>query len=39
VDGRLDKHEDYLMHKLSKLLNLYHGQLIDAKLRVLKDES
>jgi len=38
VDGRLDKHEDYLMHKLSKLLRLTHGQLIDAKLRVLDGE-
>jgi uncharacterized tellurite resistance protein B-like protein len=39
VDGRLDKHEDYLMHKLSKLLRLTHGQLIDAKLRVLNGEA
>ncbi|UCE18253.1 MAG: TerB family tellurite resistance protein [Gemmatimonadota bacterium] len=35
VDGRLDGHEDSLMHKLSKLLDLTHGQLIDAKLRVV----
>lgn len=38
VDGRFDKHEDYLIHKLSKLLRLTHGQLIDAKLRVLDGE-
>ena len=39
VDGRLDKHEDYLMHKLSKLLRLSHGQLIDAKMKVLHEGS
>jgi uncharacterized tellurite resistance protein B-like protein len=34
ADGRLDKHEDYLVHKLSNLLRLTHKQLIDAKLKV-----
>ena len=34
ADGRLDKHEDYLVHKLAKLLHLTHKQLIEAKLRV-----
>jgi uncharacterized tellurite resistance protein B-like protein len=34
ADGRLDKHEDYLVHKLAKLLRLTHSQLIDAKLKV-----
>jgi len=33
TDGKLDKHEDYLVHKLAKLLRLNHKQLIDAKLR------
>ena len=33
MDGRLDKHEDYLVHKLSRLLRLTHKQMIDAKLR------
>jgi len=33
VDGRLDEHEDYLMHKLSKLLHISHKQFIDAKLK------
>ena len=33
-DARLDKHEDYLVHKLAGLLRLTHRQLIDAKLRV-----
>ena len=35
TDGTLDKHEDYLVHKLAKLLRLSHKQLIDAKLKVL----
>ena len=35
TDGILDKHEDYLIHKLAKLLRLNHKQLIDAKFRVL----
>ncbi|NQT56670.1 MAG: TerB family tellurite resistance protein [Desulfobacteraceae bacterium] len=34
TDGRLDKYEDYLVHKLAKLLHLTHKQLIEAKLRV-----
>ncbi len=38
ADGKLDGHEDYLMHKFRKLLNLTHKQLIDAKIKVL-DES
>jgi uncharacterized tellurite resistance protein B-like protein len=33
IDGRLDQHEDYLVHKLANLLRLSHKQLIDAKLR------
>ena len=34
ADGTLNPHEDYLVHKLSKLLGLTHKQLIDAKLKV-----
>ena len=34
ADGKLDKHEDHLAHKLSSLLKLTHKQLIDAKLKV-----
>lgn len=37
ADGKLDKHEDYLLHKLAELLNLTHKQLIDAKLSVLEN--
>jgi uncharacterized tellurite resistance protein B-like protein len=39
ADGRLDKHEDYLMHKLAELLNISHKDLINAKLKVLHPES
>ena len=35
TDGKLNKHEDYLIHKLANLLHLTHKQLIDAKLKVL----
>lgn len=34
TDGRLEKHEDYLAHKLANLLRLTHKQLIEAKLKV-----
>ena len=36
-DGLLDGHEDHLAHKLSKLLNLNHPQMIEAKMRVKKE--
>ena len=35
ADGKLDKHEDYLVKKIANLLNLRHREMIDAKLRVL----
>ncbi len=35
VDGKMDKYEDYLMHKMLKLLRLSHKELIDAKLKIL----
>ena len=38
ADGRLGKHEDYLVHKLTKLLRLTHKQLIDAKLKIIHNE-
>ena len=34
VDGKMDRHEHYLMNKLRNLLRLSHKQLIDAKLKV-----
>ena len=36
TDGKLDKHEDYLVRKLAKLLRLTHSQLIEAKLRTTR---
>jgi uncharacterized tellurite resistance protein B-like protein len=38
VDGKMDRHEHYLMNKLSNLLRLSHQQMIDAKLKVLHGE-
>lgn len=35
VDGKMDSHENYLVHTLADLLRLDHQQLIDAKLKVL----
>ena len=37
ADGKLDGHEDYLVHKLARLLNLSHPDLIQAKLRVVEE--
>lgn len=36
ADGTLSGHEDHLAHKLAKLLNLAHPDLIEAKLRVTR---
>jgi uncharacterized tellurite resistance protein B-like protein len=38
ADGRLGKHEDYLVHKLANLLRLDHKQLIEAKLKIIHNE-
>ena len=32
ADGHLDKHEDYLMHKLANIFDLTHKELIGAKI-------
>lgn len=34
-DGNLDKHERYLVNKLSRLLRLSHEELIEAKTRAI----
>ena len=39
ADGALDKHEHYLVRKLSTLLRLSHEDLINAKLSVLHGEA
>ena len=33
ADGTIEKHEDYLVHKLARLLRLTHKQLIETKLK------
>jgi uncharacterized tellurite resistance protein B-like protein len=38
-DHVMDKHEDYLLHKLATLLHLSHDKLIDAKMKVLKENA
>ncbi len=35
-DGRLDRYEDHLVHRIASLLNLTHKQLIDAKMKAMK---
>ncbi|MEJ2200614.1 MAG: TerB family tellurite resistance protein [Desulfuromonadaceae bacterium] len=37
ADGRLDKYEEYLMRQVTRLLRLTHGQMIEAKLKVLAE--
>lgn len=37
ADGSMDGHENYLAHQMAKLFNMTHGQLIDSKVRVLKE--
>lgn len=37
ADGALDAHEDYVVHKLARLLNLTHPQLIEAKMKVRRE--
>ncbi len=39
IDGKMDKHEDYLMHKMADLLRLTHPQLIEAKMKVRNEGS
>jgi uncharacterized tellurite resistance protein B-like protein len=34
ADEKLDKYEDYLARRLSKLLRLHHEEMIEAKLKV-----
>jgi len=37
LNGVLHAHEDYLIHKLARLLHLTHPELIDAKMKVLEE--
>jgi len=34
ADDKLDKYEDHFVHKLAKILQLKHNELIEAKLRI-----
>ena len=38
ADGRLDKYEDHIVHKLSNLLHIPHSKMIQAKLKYLPEE-
>jgi len=38
ADGHLSDHENYLIHKLGKMLRFTHRELIDAKLAVLHEQ-
>ena len=38
ADGRLDKYEDHIVHKLSNLLHIPHSKMIQAKLKYLPKE-
>lgn len=35
ADGRLDKYEDHIVHKLAMILHIPHKAMIDAKLKYL----
>ena len=36
ADGRLDKYEDHIVHKLSSLLHVPHKKMIEAKLKHIR---
>jgi uncharacterized tellurite resistance protein B-like protein len=38
ADGKLDKYEDHVVHKLARVLHLSHAQMIEAKLKYLPDD-
>ncbi|MBN2322156.1 MAG: TerB family tellurite resistance protein [Spirochaetes bacterium] len=35
ADGRLDKYEDHIVHKLAAILHIPHSKMIEAKLKYL----
>jgi len=37
ADGGIHGHENSLVHQISRLLNLTHGQLIEAKVKMLEE--
>jgi uncharacterized tellurite resistance protein B-like protein len=38
ADGRLDKYEDYIVHKLARVLHITHERMIEAKMKFLPEE-
>jgi uncharacterized tellurite resistance protein B-like protein len=38
ADGRLDKYEDYIVHKLARVLHIPHSRMIEAKMKFIQDE-
>jgi uncharacterized tellurite resistance protein B-like protein len=38
ADGRLDKYEDYIVHKLARVLHIPHSRMIEAKMKFVQDE-
>jgi uncharacterized tellurite resistance protein B-like protein len=38
ADGKLDKYEDHIVHKLARILHLSHAQMIEAKMKYLPDD-
>jgi uncharacterized tellurite resistance protein B-like protein len=38
ADGRLDKYEDHIVHKLATILHISHEKMIEAKLKYLPKE-
>jgi len=39
ADGKLDKYEDYIVHKLARILHLSHAQMIEAKMKYMPDDN
>jgi uncharacterized tellurite resistance protein B-like protein len=39
TDGKVDKHEEYLMRKLNHLLDLHHQDMIEAKFKARDNQS
>lgn len=37
ADGRLDKYEDHIVHKLARILHISHARMIEAKMKYMPD--
>jgi uncharacterized tellurite resistance protein B-like protein len=38
ADGKLDRFEDHIVHKLARVLNLSHRDMIEAKMKYIPEE-